>query len=663
MKRGAQGMAAAEQQHPRKRVREELRELDGAGVARALADMCERWHLREEDRGLTFEDQTMRMFQLFGLDYRSNMLDALDRDRGSYGLREIDARVNEEELRVIGLYHRLHELGMLPENQGGGGEEDDGQSRDDDDPRAAEKRDTLRRVVKVLEMVFYAKRVVLSAFQAKLAVHQLHLDDGMLDLDTDLDTRLGSWALRFRYIENKPTPMQNLLLFLLDAAMEKRFRKSGGWMYEPVYVGGKNTHAWRPVMEIKDFVYGMLHKETCWEQWCNATSSGMKNISCAIEYLTNCKDYQLPELRKQRGVYAFRNGVYMARRDAFHAFDAAQPLSDDVVACKYVDAEFDDRDDDWRDIRTPSLQSIMDYQQFPPEVCDWMYAMLGRLLYPLNDLDGWQVIPFFKGQASSGKSTIVLKVAKLFYDAQDVGVLSNNIERKFGLSGFCDKYLFVAPEIKNDLGIEQAEFQSVVSGEDVQINIKHKQAMARTWTVPGALAGNEVPAWADNSGSVQRRVILFEFVRAVTNGDMKLGDKLARELPAILLKCNRAYLEKAAAHGHANIWTVLPRYFKETRDQMAQSVNSVEAFLVSTEVVFGAELYCPMEDFRAALKSFELSNNYRSKKYDLDFFRGPFSKFDLRVERGKKAYRGTNKTRDYVLGVDLNAHQDEGELA
>ena len=1051
------GLGATEQDESRKK---KMRELDADGSLDMLDTLCERWGLREQDQSLTFEQQIMRTFALFDLDYRDNMVDVLDKDKGSFGLREIDARIQQEELDAIGLYHRMHELGLLPEHsrdEADAGRPDEPQDEED------EKRGNLRRIVKVLEMVFYAKRTVLSAFQAKLAVHQLHYQGtASLELDADLDTRLGSWALRFRYIENKTTPMQNLLLFLLDGAMEKRYRKSNGWMYEPVFVDGQNTHAWRPVMEIKDFVYGLLHKETCWEQWCNATAAGMKNISAAIEYLTNCQDYQLPELRKQRGVYAFRNGVYMARHDTFHPFSGGRPLSDEIVACKYVDDEFVDHAGHWWDIPTPHLQSIMDYQRFDQDVCTWLYVMLGRLLYPLNELDSWQVIPFFKGAAASGKcwgskaqpvlmydgsikrivdvavgdlvmgddgtprrvltlargedelftlkpkkpgypsqtvtrehilclqftnqgsvakwkygkkvsyfdgverkakakkftkdeefeafkagldrkevfemtvaeymalpeyvqrylkcyrvpvdfavteeplfdpwligvwlgdgnsagagitngdadvleavqtvltdtpcelvkrckrdgapdtndkfhfrvagpskfdnpflralkaynlldnkhvpkelktgsratrmdllaglldtdawknpagyyeitqkrealaddivflarslgfgatkkevkkaavkrpregeeadadgkvrawgtyylvnifgaglediplrcerkrfvpgelkprkdalkwgfdvepagvgpyygfqtdgnerfvlgdctvthnSTIVLKVCKMFYDAQDVGVLSNNIERKFGLSAFYDKYLFVAPEIKCDLGIEQAEFQSVVSGEDLQVNVKHKRAFATTWTVPGALAGNEVPLWADNSGSVQRRVVLWEFARTVTNGDMKLGEKLAAELPAILAKCNKAYLEMAGQHSTVNLWTVLPQYFKDTRDAMAQSINSVEAFLVSTHVVHGEQLYCPMEDFRSALKAWEMSNNYRSKKYDMDFFRGPFSKHGLRVERGKKPYRGANRMRDYIMGLDLSMQADEPELS
>lgn len=1055
-KRGADEMAEADGEAELKR---QMRELDADGALAALDTLCERWHLGEDCRGETFEDQLMTMFRLLGVDYRSNMSDDLTKDAGSFGLREVTDTVRHEELQAIGLYHRMHELGLLPERTTAATTRGRGAGEEPLDDAELAKQTNLRRVVKVLELVFYAKRVVLSAFQAKLAVYQLHLQHGddNLDLAADLDTRLGSWALRFRYIENKTTPMQSLLLFLLDGAMEKRYRKSNGWMYEPVCIDGVNTHAWRPVQEIKDFVYGALHKETCWEQWCNATASGMKNICAAIDYLTHCQDYQLPELVKQRGVYAFRNGIYLARTDAFHRFGAGPPLPEDVVACKFVDADFpeDLAGEPWHAVPTPHLQSIMDFQRFNADVCHWLYVILGRLLYPLNELDAWQVIPFFKGAGSSGKcvsrgtptlmydgsvravedvgvgdlvmgddstprrvlslargedelftlvpkrkafesltvtrehvlclrysnqgcvsnwkygravqyfdgaerkgkakkfitanedqfeafkagldrdevfemtvaeymalpaytqkylvcyrvpvdfavteeplfdpwligvwlgdgdsargvvtngdldigaaletaaggpvtkrvgstnvrgeitswryylptnfdaalkaygllgnkhmpallktgsrqtrmellaglldtdawksplgyyeisqkrealaddivflarslgfaatkketrkaavksaapghpdadpdgkirvwntyflvnifgaglediplrcarkrfapgelknardplkwnfdivpagrgpyygfqtdgnerfvlgdfttthnSTIILKVCKAFYDAQDVGVLSNNIERKFGLSAFYDKSIFLAPEIKNDLGIEQAEFQSVVSGEDLQVNVKNRTAFTTTWSVPGALAGNEVPAWADNSGSVQRRVVLWEFPYMVTNGDMKLGEKLLAELPWILLKCNKAYLGMVSRHSHVNIWTVLPPYFKATREALAQSVNGLEAFLASTEVVFGPDLLCPCEDFRGALKSFEAACNYKSKKFDNDLIRQPFAKYGLRLERGKKQYRGTNRMRDWIMGVDLNNMGGDDELS
>ena len=1003
-----------------------IKELDSTSAKTKLGQLSTKWQLA--DRDASFETQTIHMFRAFDLDYDDNMLEELDRDRGSFGLRELDERINERELEAIGLYHRMHELQMFPEKE----------SEDPD----LEKHDSLRKMIKVLEMVFYAKRVVLSAFQAKLAIHQLHVDEGVLDLDQDLDARLGSWALRFRFIDGDTTGFQNLLLYLLDAAMEKKYRKSNGWLYEPIVVDGQDMHSWQAVCEIKDFVYSLLRKETCWDQWKNATHN-MKNVTSAIEYLTNCHDHQLPTLVRQRGVYSFPNGVYIAEDDHFHEFkSAAKPLSDSVVSCKFIEKPFEPRDA-WRDVPTPYLDSIMAYQEWPPEVREWLYALLGRMLYPLNKFDSWQVIPFFKGLAATGKcfcrdspimmhdgsirpvqdirvgdevmgddsaprrvltlargtddmfdivpknakfptytvtrehvlclkysnqgsvaewkygkkvswfdpatkkcrvtkfshkneqaladfvevldrdrtfemtvaeymdlpeyargymkayrvavefptrpapafdpwcigawlgdgdsagprmtsadreivdgfvealdgtdteikaektkyrygtvrkegsrskngnafmsalrsydlpndkhipidlklgsratrlavlaglldtdgyfdgrgyeitqkrevladdiafvarslgfaatktevvkgcmhdgtlregtyfrvnvfgdglddlpmrlarkrsdggrrfknalrygfdvvpagrqkyygfqtdgnhrfllgdctvthnSTIVLKVCKNFFDTVDVGILSNNIERKFGISAFYDKYLIVAPEVRNDLAIEQAEFQSIVSGEDIQVNVKHKKAFSVEWSVPGALAGNEVPSWADSAGSIQRRIVLFEFAKPVRNGDMRLADKLNDELPNIIQKCNKAYLEKARMYSDANIWSVLPAYFANTRDSLAQATNSIEGFLASPDVRVGDDQWCPLDDFKSALKDYEIKNSIPSRRYSNDLFVGPFEKLGLKMCRDTRSYRGVERYRDYVVGVDINIHATENML-
>ena len=782
-KKNAAEDASAKKMELERGIGRAIKELDVQGATVKLGTLVDTWKLQERDA--SFEMQTIHMFRAFGLNYESNMVDDLDRDRGSFGLRELDDTINAHELEAIGLYHRMHELNMLPESN----------------VEASEDQHlALRQIVKVLETVFYAKRVVLSAFQAKLAVHQLHVDDGVLDLAQDLDARLGSWALRFRFIDGETSAFQSLLLYLLDAVMEKKYRKYGDWLYEPIVIDGQDMHSWRSVVEIKEFVYSMLRKETCWDQWKNATHN-MKNVSSSIEYLTNCHDHQLPWLVKQRAVYSFTNGVYLAAEERFHDFATAKtPLSDSIVSCKFVDRPFVPYDD-WRDIPTPNLDSIPNYQGWTADVREWMYVFLGRLLYPLNAHDSWQVIPFFLGSASSGKcfcrdtpvmmrdgsskpvqdirvgdelmgddstsrrvltlargiddmfdivpanskfqtyrvtrehvlclklstwdsetiemtvddymknpdarlmayrttgdmygfsvvptgkeayygfetdgnhrfllgdftvthnSTVVLKVCKNFYEALDVGILSNNIEKKFGISAFYDKNLVVAPEIRNDLAIEQAEFQSIVSGEDIQVNVKHKKAFSVEWTVPGVLAGNEVPNWADSAGSIQRRIVLFEFTKTVRNGDMKLGEKLNAELPNIIQKCNRAYLEKARAHSDVNVWTVLPSYFHRTRNALAQATNSVEAFLASTDLRLDAETFMPIKDFQDALKEFEIRNNLQPKRNARAAFNEPFEKFGLRIAQETKTYRGCTQCLEYIFGVDLaRTHVDVGGL-
>lgn len=436
----------------------------------------------------------------------------------------------------------------------------------------------------------------------------------------------------------KLTAYQALLEYLLNTAAHHRLRKYRGDVYAPVLVGPDDVDsgAWRQVHTMREFINKHVGKFENEAQWRNATAA-RGNVEAAEKHLIDCVDPRLKELVPDRHVLAFRNGVLHVKwRDAtgsawsYKFFPHDQPKPTDFAASKFFDDDFHDFPEcqDWYDIPTPNLQSVMDYQNFSEDVCRWMYVTFGRLLYNVGELDGWQVIPFLKGLAGSGKSTLV-KVCKQFYNPEDVGVLSNNAERQFGLSAFFDKLLFIAPEIKNDLKVEQAEFQSMISGEDVQIAIKHKKARSVVWKTPGVLAGNEVPAWADNSGSIQRRILLFEFARKVEAGDMELDKKLERELCAIIAKCVRAYLDAAAKWGWSNIWTVVPEYFKEQRNQLAEGTNPLENFLASDRVRFGGELSVELHAFKAAFYSHCLSNQLRKPTWVKDLYLGPFQKYGI----------------------------------
>lgn len=384
----------------------------------ALADMCERWLLTDATSGATLEQTIAAAFGNFdGALLQSSLEDESSGGAGgSDGMRRLLHKIREHENVSLSLFNRLRTLGLFEDNADG-----------EDGPGT----DAHRRMVKCLESLWYAKKVVVSAYQARTAVWAHHLGEDVGPMDQDLDQQLSSWSIRFRWIDTEAVnPMQRLLLFLLDAAQERKYRKQAGYCWEPIVVNGHDTHAWKQVMEIKDFVHSMISKELCWEQWVNATA-GNKNISSAVEYLSSCVDMQFPDLRKKRGMFAFQNGVYVAPEDRVYWFgDAGNRLGDGVVACKFFDTELPRELEtaSWQSISTPHLDSIMSYQGWAPDVCHWLYVLLGRLLYALNDRDSWQVIPFFKGMASSGKSTIVLKVAKQFFEGVDVGVLSNNIE-------------------------------------------------------------------------------------------------------------------------------------------------------------------------------------------------------------------------------------------
>ena len=376
---------------------------------------------------------------------------------------------------------------------------------------------------------------------------------------------------------------------------------------------------------------------------------------------------QFPEIHKNRHVWSFSNGIFVGKEWSkndnkytcrFYKYedDDFARLDPTIVSCKFFDLPFQDytRTPQWWDIPTPYFQSILDYQKFDKDVSSWMYVMGGKMCFDVGEIDGWQVIPFLKGIARSGKSTIITKVFKKFYESEDCRTLSNNIERKFGLSSIYDGFMFIAPEVKGDLCLEQAEFQSLVSGEDVSIACKFEKAKSVEWKTPGILGGNEIPNWKDNSGSVLRRILPWNFSKQVMAADPHLDEKLDQELPAILLKCVRAYLEYAQKYSDQDIWNVVPTYFKTIQTQVAMITNSLQNFLASEKVKVSEELFCPQKVFVQIFNQHCSENNLGRFKFNPDFYIGPFSSKNIEVRVESKTYKGrVYPPQPIIFGVDV----------
>ena len=465
----------------------------------------------------------------------------------------------------------------------------------------------------------------------------------------------------------KTTPFQMCLLYSIDQTAKAGYRRYKGQCCEEIRtVEGHRTRAWQPKFSIEQFIYSLARKDTYFTTWKNFTSRGSV-FRDVIDNMSKCIDAQFPEITKRRNVWSFKNGVFVGKEwipdrgvydCRFYPYDSREFLCLDptIISCKYFDQQFDDFSHlkNWQDIPTPYFDSVLKYQHFEDEVCNWAYVMGGRLCYDVGELDGWQVIPFFKGIARSGKSTLITKVFKKFYEPEDVGTLSNNIEKKFGLSAIKDSFMFIAPEVKGDLALEQAEFQSMVSGEDVSVAVKNKTAVSIEWKVPGVLGGNEVPNWKDNSGSVLRRILPWNFSKQVMDADPQLDEKLNRELPIILLKCIRAYLDYSNRYRNKDIWNVVPDYFKKIQKQVAMVASTLHNFLESTKIVFGKDLFVPQTLFIQVFNQHCQANNLGKPRFNQDFYAGPFSSRDIEVREEVVTYKGRTYPRQPVIyGVDV----------
>ena len=465
--------------------------------------------------------------------------------------------------------------------------------------------------------------------------------------------------------DNQPSPFQCLLLYLLNKAYVMKMRRYKGQCCKQIETTeGHLSKAWKPVMEIKEFVYFYTQKEDKYDMWRNLTSKG-SIVKDTITHLTNCRDMQFPEIRKNRHVWSFKNGIFIGKEwdeklgkyaCNFYTYERCQALDPTIVSCKYFDQDFpiEEQQEEWYNIKTPILQSIMDYQRFSKDVCKWLYVFMGRLCFDVNDRDGWQVIPFLKGIARSGKSTIITKVCKKFYDTEDVRTLSNNIEKKFGLWSIHDGFMFISPEVKGDIALEQAEFQSIVSGEDVSIARKNEKALSMQWNVPGILAGNEVPGYRDNSGSVLRRLVTWNFGRQVMDADPHLDQKLDAEIPHILMKCIEAYLDYAERYSDQDIWNVLPDYFKTVQNEVAKLTNPLQHFLCSEKVVYGSDKFVPQKIFVQMFNQHCQENLLGRCRFNPDTYAGPFSAREIEVRNETCEYKGSALTAQPIIyGLDV----------
>jgi hypothetical protein len=449
------------------------------------------------------------------------------------------------------------------------------------------------------------------------------------ELDPSIDAACPTEIDPFSYMPidySSLSALQELTLFLLRNLALRGFRRYNDSCYKQIFSPAVDagdgqlrrfpTHAWERVCDIKDFVQDVTSKEDQFAQWKNMLNGN--NLDSVVRYLTGCDEAEFQPLCPDRHWHAFHNGLYFTSRGVFFPWGAVGPPAD-VVACNFHDTAFDVSilaAPHWYDIPTLDFHSILeaqvgagsqkpgetdeDYvarQEEAEEIIMWQYTLLGRLLFEVGELDSWQVISFICGKAGTGKSTI-LKTAGWFYKDEDVETLANNSQKGFGLETFVGKLMWRCWEVKSDLSLDQAQLQSMISGESISIMRKNKTALTTIWKVPGILAGNEVAKWADNSGSISRRIIITYFDTLIESSkkDPLLEKKIRMEIGNLLHKCCCAYLAATNAYGHKDIWAtymdevrgerlILPKYYHENKTKLQSQTHPLVAFLAGCDEI------------------------------------------------------------------------------
>jgi hypothetical protein len=167
--------------------------------------------------------------------------------------------------------------------------------------------------------------------------------------------------------------------------------------------------------------------------------------------------------------------------------------------------------------------------------------------------------------------------------------------------------------------------------------------------------GTKVPSYKDNSGSVLRRILTWNFGKQVKDADPTLEKKLEAEIPVILQKCIRAYLEYAQRYANKDIWNIVPQYFKGRTETGRNGIEYTRELLaVSSTSSTGPDLRCPQKIFVEKFNEHCTANNLGKPRFNQDFYAGHSVTRDIEVRQHSELYNGMPfSMQPFVFGLDI----------
>lgn len=422
--------------------------------------------------------------------------------------------------------------------------------------------------------------------------------------------------IRFSYLGKEiKNPNQRYLQFLIRYASNHNYRKCNGNVMKPIYTEDRiATQTWEFLESIDTFVYNTANNHEFGQYFVLLTANNGCGDYCSKHLKMGTNIPEFPELKPDRLVFSFTNGIYFGKNDIFKKYSELTFTDREFVACKYFPIAFPEDVPDWRSINTPLFERILRYQHLEDAVIDWIYAFCGRMLYSIGDRDNWQVALYIFGASNSGKSTIA-QILEMLFDEIHVGVLTcGNFEKNFGLESLCDKLMYTCPEVKKDFGMPQDILQTIICGENVQVPTKYNKAQPVKWKSHGMFFGNHFGNWDESKGAISRRFVVCEFPETVKE-PMDLANQIqSTEIALLLKKMNCAYIDFTNKFGRTNIWSVLPAYFSTTSMKLKAAVNSLIKYIFESEEIERTNNADDLVPVPSSLQNFLSQNScYRSE--------------------------------------------------
>lgn len=466
---------------------------------------------------------------------------------------------------------------------------------------------------------------------------------------------------------------QQLLFYYYHIAFIQNLRKDKECLYKPRYNNQNEfVYSYEYVSEMSDFVFQGLFPIEQNHYWFDCLTERGGTAKMCVDMLTNLKSEWLPDLERNHDIHAFQNGLFVLSLNSFFFFKKLPnrnwvgQLSGNLTAIKYHDMIFDEdgmnadmeaqRDRTYMSIFLESVHGVLAYQQFEMEERLWIFCLLGRMLHKVNEYDNWSVFIYFLGLAGTGKSTLLRLVASLL-ESRDIGYLNNSLQKTFSLDGIHDKLMYLALDIDETFQLDQVTWQSMVSGEEVSVTRKFKQPITLIWKSHGGFAGNKLPGWTDNAGSLSRRLIVIEFLIPVSKSDPNLYERCLAASDRFLKVINSAYMHMAKKYNNRGIKEVLPPKFKKSEEKALLELNLLLAMMKDScdlDPEPEKKTYITtMKNFTKAYKNFCKRSSLKPKTMNYNYYSGVFSKYQIKVNSNPELNDPYGQKEAYIIGLKL----------
>ena len=321
-------------------------------------------------------------------------------------------------------------------------------------------------------------------------------------------------------------------------------------------------------------------------------------------WMDNHQDVKFPLLRPKDfddNICIFKDGYFEMKSATFFPWEEGKDVHWRTE--HYFTNDFPKTD-------TSPLWDDMILTQMDSETKDMFECLIGRSFFPVNKHDNWQVSPYLKGYSDTGKSTALGIIVHMF-PANTVTCIGANMELQFGLSTAVGKRLVLFPDMDKDINksLPQGTFQSMVTGENVQVAQKYKTAKGEKWEVPGIIASNYYPNYKDTHGQLSRRLAIFPYETKVPEEkrNVLLAKQIVEgdELVTIFVRCIRKYKEMREKHGSKGFWSFAPDSLKLSKENLREGTDHLANFLAN-----GDDFYDIITDPEAVTSLVDLDKAY-----------------------------------------------------